>query len=92
MPHFPEDIEYSEKYKDDEYEYRHVTLPSHLVNQLFQLYGSNPRLLHENEWRGLGVEQSLGWVHYMIHRPEPNILLFRRALGTDPQTGQLPQQ
>jgi len=26
-------------------------------------------------------------VHYEIHRPEPHILLYRRALGTDPETG-----
>lgn len=30
------------------------------------------------EWRGLGVQQSRGWVHYAIHRPEPHILLMRR--------------
>ena len=27
--------------------------------------------------------------HYAIHRPEPHILLFRRRLGTDPQTGKV---
>jgi len=26
----------------------------------------------------LGVQQSGGWVHYMIHEPEPHLLLFRR--------------
>ena len=26
------------------------------------------RLLAENEWRSLGVQQSRGWVHYAIHR------------------------
>ena len=45
------------------------------------------RLLLEAEWRGLGVQQSRGWVHYEVHRPEPFILLFRRPIGTDPQTG-----
>lgn len=41
---------------------------------------------------------SLGWEHYATHkfgfhsvlwsnRPEPNILLFRRPLGTDGKTG-----
>jgi len=35
----------------------------------------------------MGVQQSRGWVHYELHRPEPHILLFRRAKGTDPQTG-----
>ena len=27
------------------------------------------------------VQQSRGWQHYAIHRPEPHILLFRRPLG-----------
>lgn len=51
-----------------------------------------PRILTEKEWRNLGVQQSRGWVHYEIHRPEPHILLFRRPLGTDPQTGIPPAQ
>ena len=25
------------------------------------------------EWRGIGVQQSRGWVHYAIHRPEPHV-------------------
>ena len=29
------------------------------------------------EWRGMGVQQSRGWVHYAIHRPEPHIMLYR---------------
>lgn len=27
----------------------------------------------------MGVQQSRGWVHYAIHRPEPHIMLFRCA-------------
>lgn len=27
MPHYPDEIEYSDKYMDDYYEYRHVILP-----------------------------------------------------------------
>jgi hypothetical protein len=46
-----------------------------------------PRLLSENEWRSIGVQQSRGWQHYEIHKPEPHILLFRRPLGTNPVTG-----
>lgn len=40
-------------------------------------------LLHalQAEWRGLGVQQSRGWIHYAIHRPEPHILLYRRPKG-----------
>ena len=48
------------------------------------------RLLSESEWRGLGVQQSRGWVHYECHKPEPFILLFRRPKGTDPNTGLAP--
>ena len=31
----------------------------------------------QTEWRAIGVQQSRGWVHYAIHRPEPHIMLFR---------------
>ena len=36
----------------------------------------------ETEWRNLGVQQSVGWVHFMLHIPEPNILIFRRPKQT----------
>ncbi|KPM09939.1 cyclin-dependent kinases regulatory subunit 1-like protein [Sarcoptes scabiei] len=36
--------------------------------------------MSESEWRALGVKQSKGWIHYMIHEPEPHILLFRRLI------------
>lgn len=85
MPHFPNEIEYSEKYSDDMYEYRHVHLPKNVFKMM-----PRGRLLTESEWRALGVQQSRGWVHYEIHKPEPHILLFRRALGTDPLTGICP--
>lgn len=80
-----ESIEYSEKYDDKVFEYRHVILPRELAKRLPQPL----RLLKEDEWRRLGVQQSRGWEHYEIHKPEPHILLFRRLVGTDPQTGQL---
>ncbi|KAG0317419.1 hypothetical protein BGZ99_006309 [Dissophora globulifera] len=35
-------------------------------------------LMTEEEWRSLGVKQSQGWEHYMIHLPEPHVLLFKR--------------
>lgn len=38
-------------------------------------------LLTEREWRSVGVQQSLGWQHYMQHKPEPHVLLFRRPLN-----------
>mmetsp|Transcript_13973 Transcript_13973/g.39890 ORF Transcript_13973/g.39890 Transcript_13973/m.39890 type:complete len:101 (+) Transcript_13973:70-372(+) len=90
MPHYPDEIEYSEKYQDDKYEYRHVILPKAVAKDMFKLT-SGKRLLEEDEWRNLSVTQSRGWVHYEIHRPEPHILMFRRPLGTDPQTGKAPE-
>ncbi|CAK9861623.1 unnamed protein product [Sphagnum jensenii] len=68
-------IQYSEKYFDDVHEYRHVVLPPDIAKLL-----PKNRLLSEVEWRGIGVQQSRGWVHYAIHRPEPHIMLFRRPL------------
>jgi len=102
MPHYPDEIEYSDKYVDDSYEYRHVILPKRVAKEMFKLFqfadhsrpGSkpgDPRLLLENEWRSIGVQQSRGWHHYEIHKPEPHILLFRRPLGTNPLTGQVDQ-
>ncbi|XP_031637945.1 cyclin-dependent kinases regulatory subunit 2-like [Contarinia nasturtii] len=68
-------IQYSEKYYDNQYEYRHVILPNDLARQV-----PKSHLMTETEWRNLGVQQSPGWVHYMLHAPEPHVLLFRRPL------------
>ena len=43
--------------------HRHVILPKHVAKN-----APKGRLLSESEWRGLGVQQSRGWVHYAIHR------------------------
>lgn len=55
----------------------HVILPQDVAKHV-----PKDRLLAENEWRSLGVQQSRGWIHYAIHRPEPHILLFRREKNT----------
>lgn len=34
MPHYPDDIEYSDKYFDDYYEYRHVILPKNVFKKI----------------------------------------------------------
>ncbi|XP_055699696.1 cyclin-dependent kinases regulatory subunit-like [Phlebotomus papatasi] len=68
-------IQYSEKYYDDTYEYRHVILPTEMAR-----FVPRTHLMTETEWRNLGVQQSPGWVHYMLHSPEPHVLLFRRPL------------
>ncbi|CAI9104956.1 OLC1v1003756C1 [Oldenlandia corymbosa var. corymbosa] len=80
-------IQYSEKYFDDTFEYRHVVLPPEVAKLL-----PKNRLLSENEWRAIGVQQSRGWVHYAIHRPEPHIMLFRRPLNYQQQQESQAQQ
>ncbi|KAN0133640.1 CKS domain containing protein [Lactarius tabidus] len=90
-------IHYSDRYADDEFEYRHVILPKPLFKMIPKTYFSpdDPgvlRLLSEAEWRGIGITQSLGWEHYEVHAPEPHVLLFRRAKNFDShQAGQQPQ-
>lgn len=80
-----EKIHYSERYSDDLFEYRHVILPKPLLKLIPREFFQNPqqpdvlRLLTEEEWRGIGITQSLGWEHYEVHAPEPHVLLFRRA-------------
>ncbi|GBE81708.1 Cyclin-dependent kinases regulatory subunit [Sparassis crispa] len=84
LEEYIEKIHYSDRYSDDEYEYRHVILPKPLFKmipkQLFNPDKSGTlRLLTEQEWRGIGITQSIGWEHYEVHAPEPHVLLFRRA-------------
>ena len=43
MPHYPEEVEYSDKYTDDYYEYRHVILPRDIYKKM-----ARGRLLTEN--------------------------------------------
>uniref|UniRef100_A0A2K5V7Q2 Cyclin-dependent kinases regulatory subunit n=1 Tax=Macaca fascicularis TaxID=9541 RepID=A0A2K5V7Q2_MACFA len=60
--------------------YRHVMLPKDIAKLVPKTH-----LMSESEWRNLGVQQSQGWVHYMIQEPEPHILLFRRPLPKKPK-------
>ncbi len=55
--------------------FRHVMVPQDVFKRI-----PKGKLLSEREWRGIGVQQSQGWVHYMVHCPEPHILLFRRPI------------
>ncbi|XP_021026827.1 cyclin-dependent kinases regulatory subunit 2-like [Mus caroli] len=74
-----EQIYYSDKYFDltstTSTEYWHVMLPRELSKQVPKTH-----LISEEEWRSLGVRQSLGRGHYMVHEPEAYILLCRRPL------------
>lgn len=65
---------------------RHVTLPKEMLP-----YIPKGTLLTESEWRNLGVVQSHGWVHYMIHEPEPHVLLFKREKDYQEKYGNNPR-
>jgi cyclin-dependent kinase regulatory subunit CKS1 len=73
------EIFYSDTYKDDLYEYRHVILPPEQTQIIPRTH-----LLTETEWRNLGMKKkktnlienkflglqmSAGWIHYMHHNP-----------------------
>lgn len=73
-------ILYSEKYYDENFEYRHVQIPPEMAKTVPK------KLMTEDEWRAFGIQQSHGWIHYMIHEPEPHILLFRRPIKGTPPT------
>uniref|UniRef100_A0A8C9ISF5 Cyclin-dependent kinases regulatory subunit n=1 Tax=Piliocolobus tephrosceles TaxID=591936 RepID=A0A8C9ISF5_9PRIM len=64
------------------WDYRHV-LPFDQGSTYLMTHLTH--LTSEEEWRRLGVQQSLGWVHDMIHEPEPHILLFRQSLQKNQQ-------
>ena len=51
MSHFPDQIDYSDKYFDDVYEYRYVTLTEEVFKKM-----PKGRLLEELEWRNIGVQ------------------------------------
>ncbi|KAH7911401.1 cyclin-dependent kinase regulatory subunit [Hygrophoropsis aurantiaca] len=92
-----EKIHYSDRYSDDLYEYRHVILPKPLLKLIpKEFFGEEGtlRLLSEQEWRGIGITQSLGWQHYEVHAPEPHVLLFRRSkdFAPPPQPAQVTKQ
>ncbi|GMH42811.1 hypothetical protein BSKO_10730 [Bryopsis sp. KO-2023] len=69
-----DEFDYSFYYADDKFEYRHVILPRRFARE--NHVGN--RLLHESEWKRLGVRMSRGWTNYAIHPPEKHILLFKR--------------
>ncbi|ROT39986.1 cyclin-dependent kinases regulatory subunit [Sodiomyces alkalinus F11] len=78
---YVDSIHYSARYSDSEFEYRHVQLPKAMLKAIPKAYKDTThgtlKLLWEEEWRALGITQSLGWEHYEVHEPEPHILLFK---------------
>ncbi|KAF2435768.1 CKS-domain-containing protein [Tothia fuscella] len=90
LEEFIEAIHYSARYSDNDFEYRHVQLPKQMLKVIPKEYFDGARgtlkLLWEEEWRALGITQSLGWEHYEVHEPEPHILLFKRPINYQPPT------
>jgi len=90
LDEFVDSIHYSSRYNDDHNEYRHVQLPKAMLKAIPKDYFDGARgtlkLLWEDEWRGLGITQSLGWEHYEVHEPEPHILLLKRPMNNQPPT------
>ncbi|KAG6367878.1 hypothetical protein INS49_002077 [Diaporthe citri] len=88
LEEFLESIHYSSRYSDSEFEYRHVQLPKAMLKAIPKEYHDSSKgtlkLLWEDEWRSMGITQSLGWEHYEVHEPEPHILLFKRPLNYQP--------
>lgn len=80
-------IIYSAKYYDETHEYRHVILPRSIARSL-----TRDHLMSETEWRRIGVQMSRGWEHYMWHRPEPHVLLFKRPLNDPGAPAATPDQ
>ncbi|CAF3320662.1 unnamed protein product [Rotaria socialis] len=66
---------YSSTYEDGTYQYRHVILDKSTLTTI-----PKTRLMNEYEWRALGIQQGPHWEHYLIHKPEPFVLMFRRLL------------
>eukprot|EP00931_Biecheleriopsis_adriatica_P026890 TRINITY_DN1627_c0_g3_i1.p1 TRINITY_DN1627_c0_g3~~TRINITY_DN1627_c0_g3_i1.p1 ORF type:complete len:164 (+),score=43.99 TRINITY_DN1627_c0_g3_i1:66-557(+) len=87
LAQWSEETDYSEKYCDDLFEYRRVTVPRGMLHLL-----PSGRTMSEQEWRQHGITMSRGWEHYDHHHPEANVLLFRRVLGTDPKSGRIPPE
>ncbi|KAK5940650.1 Cyclin-dependent kinases regulatory subunit (Cell division control protein cks1) [Knufia obscura] len=88
LEEYIDSIGYSARYSDTEYEYRHVQLPKAMLKAIprdyFDPSKGTLKLLWEEEWRSLGITQSLGWEHYEVHEPEPHILLFKRPINYQP--------
>ncbi|KAK5079752.1 Cyclin-dependent kinases regulatory subunit (Cell division control protein cks1) [Exophiala xenobiotica] len=88
LDEYIDSIGYSARYSDSEYEYRHVQLPKAMLKAIprdyFDPQKGTLKLLWEEEWRALGITQSLGWEHYEVHEPEPHILLFKRPMNYQP--------
>ena len=84
------EIIYSNKFQDDVFEYCTVIVPFQMLKIVRPHMWTT--LMKSSEWRSCGINMSKGWQHFEIHRYELNVLLFRRPIGTDGQTGSCPRE
>ncbi len=75
MPFYPEEIKYSDKYYALDYEYTSVILPKKYLP-----YVSEKKTLNFEQMKSLGIEISPDWENYLVHEPEPHVILLRRKL------------
>ena len=88
MTRFPNEPEYSDKYQDECYEFRHIIL----TKWQYKIIRDIPGLISEDIWRNkLGLKVSNGWTNYSRYAGEPHVLLLRRPLGMDLETGIIPK-
>ena len=88
MPRFLNEPEYSDKYQDECYEFRHIIL----TKWQYKIIRDIPGLISEDIWRNkLGLKVSNGWTNYSRYAGEPHVLLLRRPLGMDLETGIIPK-
>lgn len=51
---------------------RHVILPKEIAKVV-----PRDKLMPESHWRKIGVQQSQGWVHYMVHKPGNKLCQYK---------------
>jgi hypothetical protein len=76
MPRYPTQIEHSEKYHDEKYEYKHVTLNEETAKKI-----KSGCLVSYSEFQKLGIIQTPGWIHYFSLPHEKHVLFMKRPLG-----------
>lgn len=78
-------ITYSPQYSDDEFVYRHITIPESLAHKISEILaakkplknGKADKYLTWEDCRDLGIGMSQDWEHYLTHQ-RSNALMFRR--------------
>lgn len=73
MPFYPSEIRYSDRYIAGDFEYTSVILPKSFLPKV-----QGRKVLSNSEIRDFGVQISTNWVNYVVHEPEPHVILLRR--------------